>query len=221
MKFRHECKHRINLADITRLRTRLEAVAERDPHSGEDGTYLVKSLYFDNYKDKVLREKTDGVNNREKFRIRYYGSDTSFMRLEKKSKIGGLCSKESTPITADECRRIMDGDIGFLIESEKDLFRELYAKMNFQLLRPKCIVAYERECFVYPQGNVRVTLDTGISGSYNISRFLDPGLCLLNLYHTAILEIKWDEFLPQVIRGAVQLRSRKTTSFSKYAAVRF
>lgn len=133
MKFRHECKHRINLADITRLRTRLEAVAERDPHSGEDGTYLVKSLYFDNYKDKVLREKTDGVNNREKFRIRYYGSDTSFMRLEKKLKIGGLCSKESTPITAEECRRIMDGD------TEKAAEELIKAEAKKSLLRSKSV----------------------------------------------------------------------------------
>ena len=72
MKFRHEYKHQINLADIYGLRTRLSAIARYDPHATEDGTYFIKSLYFDNYMNKALREKIDGVNKREKFRIRYY-----------------------------------------------------------------------------------------------------------------------------------------------------
>lgn len=221
MKFRHEYKHQINLADMFGLKTRLSAVAKHDPHAGEDGTYYIKSLYFDNYMDKALKEKLDGVNKREKFRIRYYGTDTSFIRLEKKSKINGLCNKQSAKLTAEECQKIIDGDIGFLLESENNLMRELYAKMKYQLLRPKCIVAYRRECFVYPPGNVRVTLDYDICGSYNVKEFLNPDLQFLQLYHTAILEVKWDEYLPQIIRDCVQVKSRRSAAFSKYAAVRF
>ena len=86
MKLRHEYKHQINLSDIIQLRTRLGAVMMRDENATEDGTYFVKSLYFDNYMDKALREKIDGVDRREKFRIRYYGTDTTFIRLEKKAK---------------------------------------------------------------------------------------------------------------------------------------
>lgn len=221
MKLRHEYKHPMNLSDRMLLRTRLSAIAKHDEHAGADGTYMVKSLYFDNYMDKALREKIDGVQNREKFRIRYYGQDTSFIRLEKKSKISGLCSKESALLTAEECRKIIDGDIEFLLESENNLFRELYAKMHYQLLRPKCIVAYQRESFVYPPGNVRVTLDSDISGSYNVREFLNPDLQFLKLYHNAVLEVKWDEYLPQIIRDTVQMKGRKTSAFSKYAAVRF
>ncbi len=221
MKFRHEYKHQINLADIFVLKTRLSAVAKRDSNAGEDGTYYIKSLYFDNYADKALREKTDGVNKREKFRIRYYGTDTSFIRLEKKSKINGLCSKESARITAEECKKIIDGDINFLMESENGLLNELYAKMKYQILRPKCIVAYRRECFVYPPGNVRVTIDTDICGSNNVKEFLNPDLQLTRIYHNSVLEVKWDEYLPRIIRDCVQVKSRRSAAFSKYAAVRF
>jgi hypothetical protein len=91
LKLRHELKHYINNFDYYALRSRLKAVARYDPHSGDDGKYRVRSLYFDNLNDKALREKIDGVNNREKFRIRYYNDDTSFIKLEKKSKINGLC----------------------------------------------------------------------------------------------------------------------------------
>ena len=134
MKFRHEYKHQINLADIYGLRTRLSAVVKHDSHASDDGTYFIKSLYFDNYMDKALREKIDGVNKREKFRIRYYGTDTSFIKLEKKSKINGLCNKISCPITAEECQKIIDGDIEFMKDSEFELMRELYSKMKYQLL---------------------------------------------------------------------------------------
>ena len=220
MKFRHEYKHQVNLADIYSLRTRLSAVVKHDSHAGDDGTYFIKSLYFDNYMDKALREKIDGVNKREKFRIRYYGTDTSFIRLEKKSKINGLCNKVSCKITAEECQKIIDGDIEFMKDSEYTLMRELYSKMKYQLLRPKCIVAYTRECFVYPPGNVRVTIDMNICGSNNVKEFLNPDLPFLQTYHEAILEVKWDEYLPQIIRDCVQIKSRRSAAFSKYAAIR-
>ncbi len=221
MKFRNEYKHRVNLSDILQLRTRLSAVMRKDAYANADGTYIVKSLYFDNYMDKALKEKVDGVDKREKFRIRYYNTDTSFIRLEKKSKINGKCNKQSVRITAEECQKITRGDIGFMLDSAKPLLQELYAKMHYQLLRPRCIVCYTRESFVYPSGNVRVTIDTNICGSYDIQNFLNPDLCCLQLYHTHILEVKWDEFLPQIIRDIVQMKSRNTSAFSKYAAVRF
>lgn len=221
MKFRHEYKHEINTADIFLLKTRLNAVAKHDAHANADGTYFIKSLYFDNYNDKALREKVDGVDKREKFRIRYYGTDTSFIRLEKKSKINGLCNKISCAITDDECRKIIDGDINFMLGSDRELMHELYAKMKFRLLKPKCVVAYTRECFVYPPGNVRVTIDSDICGSNNVSEFLNPNLQFLRLFHGTILEVKWDEYLPGIIRDCVQLNSRHSGAFSKYAAVRF
>jgi len=221
MKLRHEYKHIINMSDLLQLKMRLGAALQHDEHSGEDGTYYIKSLYFDNYMDKAYREKKDGVNKREKFRIRYYNNDISFIRLEKKSKINGFCNKEGVPITALEVQKILNGNIAFLLQSENNLMRELYAKMHYQLLRPKSVVAYRRESFVYPLGNVRVTLDTDICGSYSIKEFLDPDAKYLQLYHTPILEVKWDEYLPQFIRDITQIKSRKSSAFSKYAAVRF
>lgn len=221
MKFRHEYKNKINNMDIILIRQRLMPIAKYDENGRDDGTYFIKSLYFDNYRDKALREKIDGVDKREKFRIRYYNNDTSFIRLEKKSKFNGLCVKESTLITMEQVQKIIDNDTEFLKQSNVPLFQELYAKMNYQILRPKNIVAYERECFVYGPGNVRVTLDTNVRGSYNTQRFLESDVLMTQLYHTSILEVKWDEYLPQIIRDAVQLGSRQSSAFSKYAAVRF
>lgn len=221
MKFRHECKHIINITDMLQLKNRLSLFFAHDSNCELDGTYFVRSLYFDNYLDKALREKLDGVNNREKFRIRYYGDDTDFIRLEKKSKINGLCNKESYRISKQQCQDIMDGKIGFLLESDCDLSKELYAKMHYQLLAPKCIVGYRRESFVYEPGNVRITLDYNIGGSTDIQKFLAPSLPLPSLYPHAVLEVKWDEYLPQIVKDAVQMKNRQSSAFSKYALIRF
>ena len=103
MEFRHEWKHQIGYSDLMALRSRLAAVMSRDIHSSH-GHYEIRSLYFDDLTDRALREKLDGVNRREKFRIRYYNGDPSFILLEKKSKINGLCAKEQAELTAREAR---------------------------------------------------------------------------------------------------------------------
>ena len=99
--YRHEWKHEISYADLLAIRTRLRAVAESDPHA-KNGSYRIRSLYFDNADDKALREKVDGVNMREKFRIRYYNGDLTVIHLEKKSKRSGLGTKYSADLTREE-----------------------------------------------------------------------------------------------------------------------
>ena len=195
-------------------------MAKRDGHA-KDGVYHVRSLYFDTPRDRALREKIDGVNEREKFRIRYYNGDTSFIRLEKKSKKGGLSEKRSAPLTAREAQRIVDGDVAWLAESGNALLVELYAKMRGELLAPKTIVDYTREAFVFDAGNVRVTLDYDIRTGLRSTDFLNPDCVTIPAGSAAaILEVKWDEFLPDVIRGAVGLNGRHVSAFSKYAQAR-
>ena len=86
-KYRHELKYRIPMSEYLAMRSRLKAVMDADPHAGEDGRYLIRSIYFDNSDDKALLEKINGILGREKFRIRYYNDDVSFITLEKKMKI--------------------------------------------------------------------------------------------------------------------------------------
>ncbi|MBP0978654.1 MAG: polyphosphate polymerase domain-containing protein, partial [Oscillospiraceae bacterium] len=148
MDFRHEWKHEINYSDMLILRQRLRAVMKSDENAVH-GKYFIRSLYFDNISDKALREKIDGVNCREKFRIRYYNNDTSLIHLEKKSKINGLGNKQSASVTAEEAQKIVDGDFDWMINSDRPLVQELYSKMISQGLRPKTIVDYTREPFVF------------------------------------------------------------------------
>lgn len=220
MDYRHEWKHLISEADLSTLRRRLGAVMEADPHA-VNGRYRIRSLYFDTPEDTALREKLDGISRREKFRIRLYDHDGSLIRLEKKSRLAGLGSKQSARLTAEEARAILDGDLAWMPASERELVRELYAHMRTRQLRPKTLVDYTREPFVYPPGNVRVTLDYDIRTGLGRTDLLDPDCPTVPAGDSPILlEVKWDAFLPDVIRDAVQLRGRQVTAFSKYAQCR-
>lgn len=219
MNYRHEYKHEINTSDMMAVRHRLRAVAEPDEHAA-DGRYFIRSLYFDNCSDKVLHEKIDGVNHREKFRIRYYNHDISLLHLEKKSRQNGLSAKSITSLTAEEAQLIAQNRIDFMRLSDRPLVQELYCKMRSQGLFAKTIVDYTREAFVYAPGNVRVTLDYNIRTALCCTDFLNSGCVTVPIPVECILEVKWDSFLPSVIRDAVQLTGRHSSSFSKYAACR-
>ena len=220
MELRHEWKHEINYSDLLAIRQRLTAVAKRDVHA-VNGKYFIRSLYFDNLSDKALREKLNGISRREKFRIRYYNNDTSVIHLEKKSKVGGLGNKQSADLSAEEAQWIVDGKLDWMIHSERPLVQELYVKMTTEGLRPKTIVDYVREPFTYGPGNVRVTLDYDIRTGLNSTDFLNPDCLTVPAGDDKIiLEVKWDEFLPEIIRDAVQLNNRRVGAFSKYAACR-
>ena len=236
IRYRHEVKHEITRSDLIAVRQGLRAVAQADPHA-KDGRYDIRSLYFDNLYDKALREKIDGVNLREKFRIRYYNFDPSVIHLEKKSKKNGLGTKYSCRLAADEAQRIADGDIGWIMEAAKDgaerrpLLEELYCKMRYQGLRAQTIVDYTREPYIYGPGNVRVTFDYDIRTALRCTDLLDPDCVTVPAVRPRsdremsggtgiIMEVKWDAYLPDIIREIVQIPGRREGAFSKYAACR-
>lgn len=218
-KPRHELKFFINIGDYLAIKNRLKHIASLDKNAGPSGTYHIRSLYFDNFNDKALMEKINGYSKREKFRIRYYNDNFNFIRLEKKSKINGLCTKFSAPLTKDECEKILNNDIEWMLSSNKPLIQELYFKMKSQMLKPKTVVDYTREAYIYKAGNVRITIDSNVR----------TGICSQDMFNTnlptmkiptndsIILEVKFDEFLPDIIKDVIQTNTRKATSISKYA----
>ena len=220
MQYRHEAKVAISAMDAMVIRSRLSAIASPDPNA-KAGSYLIRSLYFDTPSDRALREKLDSVNKREKFRIRMYDNDPSFIQLEKKSKLNGLGTKCKDRLEVREVQRLLEGDVGWMLDSGRPLVQELYAKWQGQVLRPKTVVQYRREPFVYAPGNVRVTLDSELRTGVRSLDFLNPD-CLLvpALDAPALMEVKWDDFLPGIIKDAVQLGGRRKAAFSKYAACR-
>ena len=174
MQGRHEVKHEISLGDCCELRGRLRQVMRIDPNADNDGRYGIRSLYFDTPEDTALLEKLDGVQNRDKYRIRYYNGDCSFLHLEKKSKRGNLCQKESVRITEQEAAQLAAGDLDWRKFDEKAPLWRLCREMSQRGLQAKTIVDYDREAFVFEPGNVRITLDYHIRTEVNCRDFLNP-----------------------------------------------
>ena len=221
--YRHELKYAIAYPDYLAMRARLRMIMKPDPHASEDGKYRIRSIYFDNSDDKALREKINGVEKREKFRIRYYNDDLSFITLEKKMKIGDLGLKYDARISEEECRRILDGDLNWMKEHPEGLLREAYAKMTYQRLRPRVLVSYTREPYIYPPGNVRVTFDSAIRTSLYHREFLTKELSDISATDAPqdmLLEVKYDAFLPEIIQDMVQVKAIRQQAFSKYGACR-
>ena len=221
--YRHELKYKIPYADYLAMRSRLGKIMKSDTHARADGTYLIRSIYFDNGDDKALREKAEGYQKREKFRIRYYNDDLSHIVLEKKIKTGRLTQKFDAVITEDECRRLLSGDRTWMKEHPDDLVRELYAKMNWQGLRPRLVVSYVREPYTYRAGNVRITFDSQIRTSLFNREFLSGDRTDISAADTPgdiILEVKYDAFLPEIIQDLIQTRGIRQEAFSKYASCR-
>lgn len=220
MDYRHEWKIALDPGDLFVLRQRLRAVMQPDAHAA-DGRYRIRSLYFDTPEDRALREKLDGVSRREKFRIRYYNGDTGFIQLEKKCKRGGLGWKEQTQLTERQARDIAAGRFNAVDPGGDALLGELCRKARTERLRAKTIVDYTREPFVYGPGNVRVTLDEDIRTGLSCVDFLDLDCVTVPAPDARpLMEVKWDAFLPDIIRDAVQLPGRQVGAFSKYAACR-
>ena len=217
VNYRHELKYLANDAEARMVATRMATLLERDCHAGRSGTYIVTSMYFDTPYDTALRQKIEGFSKREKFRIRYYGSQPSSCRLEKKIKANGLCAKRSARLSPCEVERIIKGDGAFLLDGADPLHLEFCSKLRGQLLRPCVVVRYEREAFSWALGNTRVTIDRNVRTTSGVMRFLEvPFDGFDALQGLSVVEVKFDAFLPSVVRDTVAALGRSAQACSKY-----
>ncbi len=230
MDYRVEDKYIIYEDQIAYLKMKLGQIMEKDVHSSGEG-YLIRSVYFDDLGDSALLENEAGVDERSKFRIRSYNMDDSFVRLEEKSKKRGYTHKESAVMSRDTARVLIHtaGSAGraalasgCLLSEKGFLFKKLYTYMNTRLLCPVNIVEYEREAYVEKAGNVRITFDRNIAASDEVERFFERDLHGIPVMERGahILEVKYDELLPDHIRKIIDNGSLQRTAFSKYTMAR-
>lgn len=221
-KFRHELKYQITDAQLMMLQNRIRHLIPMDSHVGQAGTYRIRSLYFDDYEDRCLRENEDGTDPREKFRIRIYNASSQRITLECKRKERGKTHKSACPLTVEQTKLLMAGKILPDIGSQPPVLRKLTLQMMTRRMRPVVIVEYDRIPYVYKNGNVRITLDTNITSSSAVERFLEPDILPRPVLPAGqqLLEVKYDEYLPDFIYRSLQLHSLRQTAFSKYAICR-
>lgn len=218
MKYRHELKYQVSDAQVQMLKNRITHLIPADRHAGEDGTYTIRSLYFDDYENRCLRENEDGTDPREKFRIRIYNHSDQRITLECKRKERGKTHKTSCPLTRQQTELLMQGKILPDIASQPPLLQKLTMLMMTRRMHPVVIVEYDRVPYVYRNGNVRITLDTNIRSSSAVDQFLAEQIPNRPVMPAGqqLLEVKYDEYLPDFIYRALQLHSLRQTAFSKY-----
>lgn len=218
MRYRHEYKYMIDACQEAVLLTRCAGLLQRDPHVGRDGTYLIRSVYLDDLSESCLWDNLRGTDPRSKFRIRYYGSDTGRISLEKKSKLRGMTLKEACLLDREECEALLAGNIPTLTEGMSDTKKRLFTEILLRNLKPRCIVTYDRVPFVYAGGNVRITFDGKLTSSEETDRFLTGRYAQRPVLQRgcSVLEVKWDEVLPLHIKETLCIDHLQWTAFSKY-----
>ena len=216
-KFRHELKYYINKVQFEEIKKRISFMLDTDKNTGEDGSYFIRSLYFDDYKDTSFYQVVDGISKREKYRIRYYNYDLSYICLEKKFKINNMTHKTSCRVTKEQVEDLISGKLSISKENDK-LLNEFILKTKFYGYKPSVVINYNRIPYVYKAGNVRLTLDYNISIDYNTDGFFKNDNIQIPIIEESmrILEVKYDEFLPNYISWLININTLERTSYSKY-----
>ncbi len=214
--FRYENKYVLTTAGYRMLRTRLRALMEGDANINERGEYFIRSLYFDDAFQTGLTDKREGALLREKFRIRFYNMDDSFIRLESKQKHDYLTKKESAVLTRTMVEDILAGELWDLYDTDQPLLRSFYLKSRNRRLRPAVIVDYTREAYTFE--DVRITFDKDIRTANYDTDLFDPDLLTVPVLpgDRMILEVKYDDALPTAIARLLAPVPAVRTAFSKY-----
>ena len=202
LPLRHELKFFINEMQYFVLSGVLDQVLQRDPNGDEYNEYHIRSLYFDTVFNDALFDKMDGVQHRDKYRIRIYNFSDKIIKLECKTKVGNLISKRSLTIPKLLCEQLMAGDPTGLETTQSGLLNDMYREMTVRLLRPVVLVDYVREAYLHPAEEVRITFDKQLrTGLWNRDLF-DQWAPTVPPFdeNVMILEVKYNRMLPTYIR---------------------
>jgi hypothetical protein len=200
------------------LEMRLQNIMKPDPHTDESGCYLIRSTYFDDLYDRCLNENESGVSPREKWRVRIYNCSDRRISLECKRKEYGMIQKKSCRITREQYEKMCRMEPISITSDNPPLLNRMLLQQQTVLMQPKVIVQYLRRPYICDEGNVRVTFDMNISSSSSFDRFFMEDIqerpVLPKGRH--LLEVKFDEYLPDYIYHAIQMTNMRLETFSKY-----
>ncbi|MBQ9833227.1 MAG: polyphosphate polymerase domain-containing protein [Clostridia bacterium] len=220
--YRHELKYYINQKDYILLSKRLRETLQSDANTDQNGEYFIRSLYFDDLNDSAFRHKLDGIDDRDKFRIRIYNMSSRVIKLECKHKDGQYICKQSISLSSEEYQRIMMGDYTFLLRRNEPFARRMFAEFATKRLQPRVIVDYMREPYVFPLQDVRITFDKDIRTAYRSVDMFNRNLPTYPVITEGdmVLEVKYNEYLPTHIRTLLQIGSPLRSAISKYCLCR-
>lgn len=220
IQYRHEYKYPLTRGQILIEEAKLGGIAQKDSHADSVGFYNIRSLYFDDYYDSCYMDNVNGVDDREKYRIRIYNCSRERISLELKQKLHGKTRKSSCLISPEQCEELMKGIIPSNIDPTQQVLRKLAYLMAVRLMRPVVIVEYDRVPYVYRQqdANVRITFDSNITSISEPEALFDKDAAGRGVLPEgkALMEVKFDSFLPDEMNALLQLDGLQASTFSKY-----
>lgn len=216
--YRVEDKYVCEESELLLLQKKLGNVLRTDNHQKSDAGYSVTSVYFDDFFDSHLKDSIEGVSHRQKYRIRIYDHSLDVIKLEIKYKRYNRTVKKSCRISEEQMRMLLFGNC---IEAEDMSENNPIVLFNLAIrnrgLRPKVIVEYDRKAYVFPSGNVRITVDKDLRAGNRVENFGKSGIVLNQIKEMQnVLEVKYDEFLPGFIAQLLENGNMCQSSYSKY-----
>lgn len=223
-QYRHELKYVISEGEHKLLSTRIKACLKQDYYASRNGgEYNIRSLYFDDPFDSALFEKSDGVASRDKFRIRIYNLSDDVIKLERKHKEGQYIKKDSVSLSRQDYEEIVRGNLDCLKRNDSPFAMQFYGIFKANHLRPRVLVDYTREPYVFPAEDVRITFDKNLRTAMRCTDLFNPHLItypVWDLRGCMILEVKFNGSLPQYVQELLTLGAAQRTAASKYVFCR-
>lgn len=216
--FRHELKYLISHSEKEVLQQKMSVFMQQDAHAGTNG-YFIRSLYFEDRDESAYRDKIAGVNERKKYRIRIYNYSDTQIKLECKRKEGQYINKVAASLIREEYEMLLRGEYEFLRCREEPVCRDFYLECMLHGMRPAVLVDYDREPFVYAYGDVRVTFDSHVRAGYMEFDLFSNQIPVHEVLEDGqlILEVKYTQYLPTVIKELIQPKDSIYIAASKYA----
>lgn len=218
---RQEKKYLISQAEFRRFSAYLEKFMISDPHNGPDG-YVIRSLYYDSLNDRDFDEKEQGTLLRRKIRLRNYGSNFPYAKLEMKQKQGSDQLKRSLTVPKEDGLRLLRGDYDALLKYDEPFAAECFAMMNMYCYRPKTVVQYNRKAYIAKENKIRITFDNNIIATESNFNIYDDHMALYPVFdkYNVVLEVKYNGFLLSYIKDLLAAVDKTEISVGKYSLAR-
>lgn len=216
MRQRKELKFLVTESELLEVKNRINGIMKLDSNQQGD-CYNIRSIYFDSPSNACMQENESGVDKRCKYRIRIYNCSSHLIKAEIKTKYRDTTTKQAVSITTEQYDSLIHADQLSQYMGKNPVFDRFAEVIVGEHYRPHAIVEYERAAYTFQPCNVRVTFDRNIGSSRHYTRFLSPQIMAVPVLPAGmhVLEIKYDEFLPDFLQQLLRINGTRT-SFSKY-----
>jgi hypothetical protein len=227
---RYEFKYLVTERVVPRVRSVAETTCGIDRYAGPDGTYRIRSLYFDTPSFDLYRANAREQRDRYKLRARMYPGKVSPVFLEVKRRVGDVVVKSRAAVPMGSWREILAGEdaaLAPLAAGARAGATAFALRAHRHHAAPVLLVDYDREAYVSEiDAYARLTFDRRIVVQpQSALDFTDDPLAWRAVDHLArtrtaepicVLELKFERRPPRWMVDLVRRLELSRASFSKY-----